>query len=281
MRFSDLDFIFLSYREPRKELFWTELQRFVPRARRVDGVPGFLDAFRKCAELSQTEHFVMIDGDTRLLDSFDPDMELPPLNDMSVLTWASRNTINGLTYGNGSVKLWPKRRLLEMTRDDGFRRASGYFIDDIQYLRQPGVFAETSPNGSEEQAFIYGFRESLRFCVEGGLHRESARFELVKALGGGRHQMLQALCGVGSDVVNGIWANIGAVEAIRNTLEGGPHSIIGDYDWLTAAFHKALKTYNKDPGQQCRKKIEEIDAQTDLNLFWLQPAESLAFKERL
>ncbi len=105
MRFEDLDTIFLSYREPNKEASWRSLCRIVPRARRVDGVTGFLAAFRRCAEVSDTAHFLMVDGDTRLLPSFDPAIELPTLDDTSVLTWASRNRINGLTYGNGCLKL--------------------------------------------------------------------------------------------------------------------------------------------------------------------------------
>lgn len=277
MTFRELDIVFLSYREPQKEQFWPELKSLVPWARRVDGVSGFLNAFRRCAEVTQTEHFLMIDGDTRLLDSFEPDMELPALDQESVLTWASRNAINGLVYGNGCLKLWPKRRLLEMTSDDGFRRASGYFIEDIRYVRQPGVFSETSPNGSQEQAFTYGFREALRFCVEGNLRQKPAHVDAREFLAG-KHRMLQIICGVGSDVVNGIWANIGAVEAVRYYLGGGVHSVIGDYDWLSAAYHRTSRTYDSRPGQQCRRAIEEINLETSLRLFSLEPAASLAFK---
>ncbi|MBM3299846.1 MAG: hypothetical protein FJY85_07820, partial [Deltaproteobacteria bacterium] len=256
MTFRELDIVFLSFREPQKEQFWTDLKSLVPWARRVDGVRGFLAAFRRCAEVARTEHFLMIDGDTRLLDSFDPDMKLPALDQESVLTWASRNAINGLVYGNGCLKLWPKRRLLEMTSNDGFRRASGYFIDDIRYARQPGLFSETSPNGSPEQAFTYGFREALRFCVEGNLRPKPAHADACQFLGS-KHRMLQIICGVGSDVVNGIWANIGAVEAVRYHLDGGAQSVIGDYDWLSAAGHRTSRTYDSRPGQLCRRAIEE------------------------
>lgn len=278
MLFNELDIVFLSYNEPQKEQFWAELKSLVPWAKRVDGVIGFLSAFQKCAEVAQTEHFFMIDGDTHLSKNFDPNMELPALNSDSVFTWASRNAINGLVYGNGSIKLWPRSRLLDMISTEGFRRLSGYFADDIQYLRQPEIFSETSPNGSEEQAFIYGFREVLRFCVEWLLHQKPKKCKPEKFVGG-KYKMLQTICGVGSDVINGIWANIGGLEAIRFTLAGGLYSIVGDYERLTAAYLEAKKNYKRNPEQQCRSAIKKINNEEDLELFWLASTESKAFKE--
>jgi hypothetical protein len=221
----------------------------------------------------------MVDGDTRLLDSFDPDLPLPALDQDTVLTWASRNAINGLVYGNGCLKLWPRQRLLTMTCTEGFRRASGYFIDDVRYVRQPGVFSETTPNGSPEQAFTYGFREALRFCVEGNLSQEPAQAAAGQMLGG-KQGLLQILCGVGSDVPHGIWANVGALEAIAYHLRGGAPSVVGDYQGLSAAYRGASARYDRDPEQGCQEAIESLNRATGLALLWLGPAESRAYKRR-
>ncbi len=278
-----LDVVFLSYREPQKEQFWAELRRRVPGARRVDGVEGFLDAFKRCAELSATSHFLMVDGDTRLLDSFDPALELPRLSQDVVLTWASRNSINGLVYGNGCLKLWPVAALLEMQPQTGFRPASGYFIDSIRYARQPEVFSETVPNASPEQAFVYGFREVYRSCVEGGWAQTPGIGDPRPGSGrisGGKRHLIRIICTAGSDVESGIWANLGGLEAIRYGLAGGAWGIVGDYDSIGAVFERCRQEHRGDAEAGCRSLVREVNSQTDLDLDWLSPRESAARRER-
>ena len=45
---ADLDCIFLTFDEPKKEEFWVQVQNMVPWAKRVDGVTGS-DAAHKAA----------------------------------------------------------------------------------------------------------------------------------------------------------------------------------------------------------------------------------------
>ena len=60
---ADLDVIFLSYKEPNKEHNWLDLKSKCPWAKRVDGVEGSDAAHKAAAETSQTERFMLIDGD--------------------------------------------------------------------------------------------------------------------------------------------------------------------------------------------------------------------------
>ena len=60
---ADLDCIYLSYDEPQKEEFWVKIQNIVPWAKRVDGVQGSDAAHKAAAEASDTERFILIDGD--------------------------------------------------------------------------------------------------------------------------------------------------------------------------------------------------------------------------
>ena len=60
---ADLDCIFLTYDEPKKEEFWIKIQNMVPWATRVDGVKGSDSAHKAAAAASSTERFVLIDGD--------------------------------------------------------------------------------------------------------------------------------------------------------------------------------------------------------------------------
>jgi hypothetical protein len=60
---ADLDVVYLSYDEPQKEEFWVRIRNMVPWAKRVDGVKGSDAAHKAAATASDTERFVLIDGD--------------------------------------------------------------------------------------------------------------------------------------------------------------------------------------------------------------------------
>ena len=59
----DLDVVYLSYDEPQKEEFWVQIKNMVPWATRVDGVEGSDAAHKAAADASNTERFILIDGD--------------------------------------------------------------------------------------------------------------------------------------------------------------------------------------------------------------------------
>ena len=64
MKIIDQDIIFLSYDEPNAEKNYADLCSKAPWAKRVHGVEGSDAAHKACADLSETENFITIDGDT-------------------------------------------------------------------------------------------------------------------------------------------------------------------------------------------------------------------------
>jgi len=60
---AELDVIYLSYDEPQCEEFWADLLNKVPWAKRVHGVDGSDNAHRAAGEMSETERFILVDGD--------------------------------------------------------------------------------------------------------------------------------------------------------------------------------------------------------------------------
>ena len=101
---ADLDCIYLTYDEPKREEFWTQIQNIVPWAKRVDGVKGSDAAHKAAADASDTERFILIDGDN-LPDPafFNQQMVLDESNRDCVFRWRARNIVNGLMYGNGGL----------------------------------------------------------------------------------------------------------------------------------------------------------------------------------
>lgn len=69
VRISDLDFVYISFREPNKEQNWADLKNKVPWAKRVDGVVGFDKAHKAAAEVAETDFFISVDGDNVIDES--------------------------------------------------------------------------------------------------------------------------------------------------------------------------------------------------------------------
>ena len=70
VRVSDLDFVYVSFKEPNKEENWADLKNKVPWAKRVDGVVGFDSAHKAAAETAETDFFISVDGDNIIVAGY-------------------------------------------------------------------------------------------------------------------------------------------------------------------------------------------------------------------
>ena len=64
------DIIYLSYDEPNAEKNYADLLTKVPWAKRVHGIHGSDAAHKACANLSETDRFITVDGDNKVRDQF-------------------------------------------------------------------------------------------------------------------------------------------------------------------------------------------------------------------
>ena len=60
---SELDCVYLTYDEPQADDFWAQIRANVPWAKRVNGIKGSDAAHKAAALASDTERFILIDGD--------------------------------------------------------------------------------------------------------------------------------------------------------------------------------------------------------------------------
>ena len=211
VRISDLDFVFISFREPNKEYNYAKLLNTVPWAKRVDGVVGFDSAHKAAAEIAETDFFISIDGDNVL----DPHFLLQTLdwtktNRKAVHRWRARNSVNGLIYGNGGVVGWPKETCLNMRTHENAKdeRAKIDFCWTVPHENLHNVYSQTVIHASPEQAFLAGFREGVKMSLDQGERIPPADFASRV-----QHQNLQTLItwqSVGADIDNGQYAILGA-----------------------------------------------------------------------
>jgi len=178
---ADLDCVYLSYDEPKKEEFWVQIQNLVPWAVRVDGVEGSDAAHKAAADASNTDRFILIDGDNiPYPEFFDLTLDIKPEFEDCVFRWKAVNEINGLMYGNGGLSCWTKDFVYNMRTheaSDGTDETAVEFCYDDKYIAMNNVYSTTYPNGSERHAFRAGFREGVKMCLQTGTRPSLTDFE--------------------------------------------------------------------------------------------------------
>jgi len=169
---ADLDCIYLSYDEPKKEEFWVKIQNIIPWAKRVDGVQGSDAAHKAAAKASDTERFVLIDGDNMPYpEFFDITLDIKEEHEDCVFRWRAINVVNGLMYGNGGLSCWTRDFVNNMKtheNSDGADENEVEFCFDPKYLPMNNVYSTTHPNGSAFHAWRAGFREGVKMCLQKG-----------------------------------------------------------------------------------------------------------------
>jgi hypothetical protein len=108
------DVVFISYAEPNADENYENLKKKVPDAKRVHGVKGIHQAHIEAAKLCTTPMVWIVDGDAQIIDDFNFDYQVPAWQYNHVHVWRSKNPINGLVYGYGGVKLFPRELTIDM-----------------------------------------------------------------------------------------------------------------------------------------------------------------------
>ena len=256
-RVLDYDIIYLSYDEPNAEKNYADLCKKIPWAKRVHGVKGSDSAHKACAEQSETERFITVDGDNIINTEFlSKEFNLANHEDIHwnrqtnfencVVSWAARNTINGLIYGNGGIKCWPKQKVLDMrtheNADNDNPHAQVDFCWDLEYIQINQCFSEIMNNGSPLQAWRAGFREGVKMSLDRGVRLSIEDFRKIHWKNMHR---LYIWTMVGADVENGIWAVYGARQGLIKTMLGNWDYVnVRDFDWLNEFWHKEVKDKN-------------------------------------
>lgn len=223
---SDLDVIYLSYDEPQKEEFWAKIRNIVPWAKRVDGVKGSDSAHKAAANCSETERFVVIDGDN-LPDPnfFNQTLKLDHTNKNVQFRWRARNNINWLQYGNGGLSCWTKSHVLNMhthENTDGSDNTLIEFCFDSNYWAMHDCWSTTYPHYSAKQAFRAGFREGVKLCTRSGKPPATPQ-DFKNWVWSSNLKNLIIWQTIGRDVDNGWWAIYGA--------RLGTYYLILERDW--------------------------------------------------
>jgi hypothetical protein len=268
---TDYDIIYLSYDEPNAEKNYADLVTKVPWAKRVHGVKGSDSAHKACAELSETDRFITVDGDNIVrADFINQELDIDDTVDMSrsVISWGAYNIINGLIYGNGGIKCWPKQFVLDMrtheNADPNNSKSQVDFCWDAQYLQQNNCYSDIHNNASPLQAWRAGFREGVKMSLSEG-SRLADPGQAKRMLHWKNLERLMVWSHIGMDVPNGVWAIYGARQGCYMTnLTNWDYHNVRDFDFLNNLWSSTVsKEINED---NILGKIEKLGIEITKNL---------------
>ena len=185
-------------------------------------VEGSDAAHKACAKLSETDRFITVDADNIINENFiNQEINFDEHDDLknSVISWAGYNAVNGLMYGNGGLKCWPKDFVLNMrtheNADANNVHAQVDFCWDINYIQMNSCFSTVYNNYTPQQAWRAGFREGVKMALDRGLR--VSKEEFAKLHWKNLHRLYVWLT-VGRDAENGLWAIYGAREGLYKTM---------------------------------------------------------------
>jgi hypothetical protein len=217
---TDLDVVFISYDEPNADYNYALVKAVAPDAKRVHGVKGIFEAHRAAAALATTDMFWVVDGDAELAHDWKFTYNPSIFNRDVVHVWPSINPVNGLSYGYGGVKLFPRQQLLAL---DTWRTD---MTTSLGKLKVMGTISCTTAYNTDDYAM---WRAAFRECAKlaGGTIKNQIEDETRARLG--------------------VWLTVGPEASLKGARagfeygqanKGNPQalSLVNDRDWLHAQY---------------------------------------------
>ena len=264
-----MDFVFLSLDEPNADKNFADLKRKVPWAKRVHGVKGFDTAHKRAAEISDTDRFITVDADTQIDEEFLNvlvDLKSLGVDNTYQFSWCGRIDLNGLKYGNGSLKCWTKDFVKNMRtheNHDGNDKNVIEFCHFPNYYQFNENYSTSYIDGSAYQAWRAGFREGVKMSLD-----KNVRLPM-KQLWWQNYQRLLVWMTVGMDNPMGVYA-------IHGARTGCYLTTCTDWDFTQANHYNYFEKYwrydihddnpNPDFFQQAIELGKKITAKHDIEL---------------
>jgi hypothetical protein len=231
---TELDVIFISYNEPNAEENWQRVLEKAPHALRVDGVKGIFEAHKSAAELATTDMFYVVDGDAYLADDWSFTFSPTVFDRDCVFVFNSQNPINGLVYGYGGVKIFPRNLLLDSTSwSVDMTTSIGKKLKVIDRISNVTAF-----NTDELATWRSAFRECAKLAAEIIENQDSKETQ----------SRLDTWVTIGDDQSYGEYAKLGARSGYKYGVENKDNiellKLVNDRDWLAEQFKLEMIRHN-------------------------------------
>lgn len=227
----EFDIFMISYYEEEADQNFQKLKMRFPEAQHVKNIEGIGNAHKRVGELARTEMVYIVDADAVVMDDYHFDY-VPPMakRKNSTYVWHARNPINGLEYGYGGVKLFPRQQLLEMGHKlPDFSTGSAFYqpVRDVSNI----TFFNRDPYRTWRSAF----RECVKLASAVNPNQKQAETD----------ERLHTWCTVDNGERFGRYCIKGALEGkaygIEHKDDVDALNKINDFEWLREQFVASMK----------------------------------------
>ena len=225
------DIVFISYSEPNAdENFENLMNRFPHRViHRVHGIKGIHQAHIEAAKICETPMVWIVDGDACIDEEFNFEYQVPVWQYNNVHVWRSKNPVNGLVYGYGGVKLFPKQLTMDMDTSSLDMTTS---ISD-KFIGVDEISNTTNFATGKFETWKSAFRECCKLASRSIDRQEDTetqqRLKIWTTVGADRPYGKYAIHGAKAGMDYGK-KFIGNAEALKK---------INDFDWLEEYYNDA------------------------------------------
>lgn len=216
------------------------LRQSVPEAVSIRGIKGFDAVHQEAMKASAGDWFITVDADCKVHPDF-WNFNYEP-SDTKSKTWKSLNIGNGLTYGNGGVKLWHK---------SFFETHSGHennpskldFCYDNNYVNYSAVVSTTNPYFENAIAHRSGFREGVKLLLKNGNAYDTLNILDPNLPGSAVLSWVQSWCCLGNHLESGVHAQLGALRALYyvHLTKRIPATCVSSYEETAKALDTIYK----------------------------------------
>jgi hypothetical protein len=225
----NFDIFMIAFGEANAAENWQRLKAVAPEARLIDGVSGTFACYAACAKAARTPYFFTVDADNWILDGFRFEAAFEP-DPGEIASWAATNPINGVSYGHGSIKLFPTALFPGAEQRD-------LGLDFVLTLGARNRFvtvpaSEHRFNTDPHSTWATAFRESVKLVIAsttGGRRQRAAP-----------RRWLETWCNQGEAAPFGRWCIQGAREGrsfgIKYRGDSKVLQQINDYAWMRRLF---------------------------------------------
>ena len=218
------DIIFMCYEEPNADKNWQKLVDRFPWAQRVHGVKGLVNAHIECAKVSRTSMYWHVEADTIVNDDFNFTYRPDKWNRDVVHVWRAKNPVNGLTYGNNGIKLFPTEKVLAL---------EGKIVTDFttaistKFVPYPVVGSivhyDTDPFNTWKAAFRECTKLTSKIIPGQKNDEDDARLKVWTTVGNGLY---------------GDYSTAGARAGAEYGKNNNDYTNINDWEWLKERFEQ-------------------------------------------
>lgn len=279
---SDLSCIYLSYDEPQREEFWARIKDNIPWAERVDGVHGSDKAHKAAALKSDTERFILIDGDN-LPDwsFFNQTLTIDASNNTAQFRWRAKNSVNDLYYGNGGMSCWTREFVLNMKtheNTEGQAETNIEFCFDPMYWAMNDSWSTTYINYTAKQAWRAGFREGVKLCTRSGVVPRS-NSDFLNWVWPRNLKNLKIWQTIGRDIENGFWSILGARTGTYYLMlnKSWDHTDVRDFEKLDQLW----ELHSNDDEHVANKLLKDLNLYLGLDLTEFDSYQSKFIKDNI